>query len=313
MRDRRAATSKVEIWLIFSRSLKSPQGLVLVAQDCWCHTVHWEGLHTDKYLSMCEWRKRDDSQPVSCVWSRGIKRGGPAQWHRVTQAKAWTHTHILSLSLSLSVYSHQPPSPPLRVSQIALSANSCQRHHPLGTVASFVHTVIRQLASSAFSCLYLDNSLHPNELCQNGIWHKPSIKHSWQTLKVQKSMISLDSAPRCVNNSQILSWCSTCNSKDELKFWSDTGLMDIADVILNRLCQIYNSSQIYITLMQILKQAAINRALCVSRWGSLVSYHFYFKLHWMDKKKKKKKTLLYQKTTTFSQWEHLNLFNRHWR
>lgn len=36
------------------------------------------GLRTDKYLSMCEWRKRDDSQPVSCVWSRGIKQG-PAQ------------------------------------------------------------------------------------------------------------------------------------------------------------------------------------------------------------------------------------------
>lgn len=54
-------------------------------------------LCTDKYLSMCEWRKRDDSQPVSCVWSRGIKQG-PAQWHRVTQAMTWTHTHILSPS-----------------------------------------------------------------------------------------------------------------------------------------------------------------------------------------------------------------------
>lgn len=36
------------------------------------------GLCTDKYLSMCEWRKRDDSQPVSWVWSPGIK-WGPAQ------------------------------------------------------------------------------------------------------------------------------------------------------------------------------------------------------------------------------------------
>ena len=54
------------------------------------------GLRTDKYLSMCERRKRDDSQPVSCVWSRGIKQG-PAHWHRVTQAMTWTHTHILSL------------------------------------------------------------------------------------------------------------------------------------------------------------------------------------------------------------------------
>lgn len=49
---------------------------------------------------------------------------------------------------------------------------------------------------SAFSCLHLDDWLHPNELCQNGIWHKPSIKHSWQTLGVWKSRIS-KTPPRC--------------------------------------------------------------------------------------------------------------------
>lgn len=146
------------------------------------------GLRTDKYLSMCEWRKRDDSQPVSCVWGPGIKQG-PAQWHRVTQAMTSTHTHILPFwarlpSLNLLCVSHTHTH-----MHAALSANSCQRHHPLGRVVSLVHTVIGQLTSSAFSCLYLDNSLHPNELCQDGIWHKPSIKHSWQTLKLWKSGI----------------------------------------------------------------------------------------------------------------------------
>ncbi|KAI9515935.1 hypothetical protein NQZ68_020463 [Dissostichus eleginoides] len=43
------------------------------------------------------------------------------------------------------------------------------REEKKGPVVSPVHTVIRQLASSAFSSLYLDDSLHPNELCQNGI------------------------------------------------------------------------------------------------------------------------------------------------
>lgn len=107
------------------------------------------GLRTDKYLSMCEWRKRDDSQPVSWVWSPGIK-WGPAQWHWVTQqwhedTHTRTHTHI-QYFLSLSPYFHLPPSLSAYLSLtrthtlIALSANSCQWHHPLGTVVSFLCT-----------------------------------------------------------------------------------------------------------------------------------------------------------------------------
>lgn len=41
-KNRPGAGQKI-VWLIFSRSPKSPQGLVLVAQDCWCHAVHCEG------------------------------------------------------------------------------------------------------------------------------------------------------------------------------------------------------------------------------------------------------------------------------
>lgn len=29
--------------IFLTHLLKPPQGLVLVAQDCWCHMVHWEG------------------------------------------------------------------------------------------------------------------------------------------------------------------------------------------------------------------------------------------------------------------------------
>ena len=158
------------------------------------------GLCTNKYLSMCVWRKRDDCQPVSCVWSPGIKHR-PAQWHPLTQAMTSTHTHTNILSLCTALLS--PNQHCVSLSLTALSANSCQWHHPLGTVVSFMHTVIRQLASSAFSCLYLDDSLHPNELCQNGIWHKPSIKHSWQTLRVRKSRLSMAPAPHRRDNSHV--------------------------------------------------------------------------------------------------------------
>lgn len=165
------------------------------------------GLYMDKYLSICEWRKRDDSQPVSYVWRPGIKQTGTCS---VTPGNP--DNDINTYTYTFFLHPSAPPHPPHCISHslthththAALSANFCQRHHPLGSAVSFVHTVIRQLASSAFSCLYLDDPLHPNELCQNGIWHKPSIKHSWQILRVWKSRISLVTASCTADNSWTL-------------------------------------------------------------------------------------------------------------
>lgn len=99
------------IWLIFSRSPKSPQGLVLVAQDCWCHAVHWEGCARRINIWVCVSGESEMTLSLSVVFGVVASSEGPAQWHRVTRAMTWTHTHILSLSLSLHSVGLPRPSP----------------------------------------------------------------------------------------------------------------------------------------------------------------------------------------------------------
>lgn len=65
------------------------------------------GLYMDKYLSICEWRKRDDSQPVSYVWRPGIKQTGTCS---VTPGNP--DNDINTYTYTFFLHPSAPPHPP---------------------------------------------------------------------------------------------------------------------------------------------------------------------------------------------------------